>query len=294
MNIKGVPNRSPFRYPGGKTWLIPRTRAWLASQPRRPQLLVEPFAGGASVGLDALGEGLVERLLLVELDPTIAAVWRVLASGQGPALADAIAAFECDREHVMALLATPAADDLGRALATIVKNRTFYGGIVSQRSRPLVAGGRGLGISSRWYPTTLGQRIAIIHAMRDRLDFIEGDGLAVLAAHADEESTVAFIDPPYTAGGKDGKNAGASFYGPCTLDHESLFATVESLTGDFLMTYDDAPPVVVLAGRHHLALERVAMKTNRHASRDELLIGRDLSWLAGNGTSTEAELPIAT
>jgi hypothetical protein len=31
VNVASVPQRSPFRYPGGKTWLIPYIRSWLAS-----------------------------------------------------------------------------------------------------------------------------------------------------------------------------------------------------------------------------------------------------------------------
>jgi|SRR2546428_13760764 len=48
VNVASVPHRSPFRYPGGKTWLVPRVREWLASLPQRPALFVEPFAGGGA------------------------------------------------------------------------------------------------------------------------------------------------------------------------------------------------------------------------------------------------------
>jgi len=36
VNVASVPQRSPFRYPGGKTWLIPVVRKWL-KQSKRPQ-----------------------------------------------------------------------------------------------------------------------------------------------------------------------------------------------------------------------------------------------------------------
>ena len=32
VNVASVPQRSPFRYPGGKTWLVPYVRSWLAYQ----------------------------------------------------------------------------------------------------------------------------------------------------------------------------------------------------------------------------------------------------------------------
>lgn len=68
VNIASVPQRSPFRFPGGKTWLIPWAREWLRFMGyQRP---VEPFAGGASVSLATVIEGFVltcPRFLYQEL-----------------------------------------------------------------------------------------------------------------------------------------------------------------------------------------------------------------------------------
>ena len=43
VNVASVPQRSPFRYPGGKTWLIPTVRDWLR-QDNNKKNLIEPFA----------------------------------------------------------------------------------------------------------------------------------------------------------------------------------------------------------------------------------------------------------
>ena len=40
VNVAAVPQRSPLRYPGGKTWLIPHVRAWLGGMDAPPRLLV--------------------------------------------------------------------------------------------------------------------------------------------------------------------------------------------------------------------------------------------------------------
>ena len=57
VNVATVPQRSPLRYPGGKTWLVPHIREWLAKT--TPEVLIEPFAGGAIVSLTGVMEGLV-------------------------------------------------------------------------------------------------------------------------------------------------------------------------------------------------------------------------------------------
>jgi DNA adenine methylase len=46
VNVASVPQRSPFRYPGGKTWAIPIIKKWLKQTGTPVPLLVEPFAGG--------------------------------------------------------------------------------------------------------------------------------------------------------------------------------------------------------------------------------------------------------
>jgi hypothetical protein len=65
VNVASVPQRSPFRYPGGKTWLIPRVRQWLRSLEIRPTVLVEPFAGGGIVGLTTAFEELAAHVVLL-------------------------------------------------------------------------------------------------------------------------------------------------------------------------------------------------------------------------------------
>jgi len=81
VNVASVPQRSPFRYPGGKTWLVPRVRHWLFSLPRRPEEFIEPFAGGAIIGLTVAAEGLANHVTLVELDEQVAAVGKSYSVG---------------------------------------------------------------------------------------------------------------------------------------------------------------------------------------------------------------------
>jgi len=57
VNVASVPQLSPFRYPGGKTWFVPYMRRWLLPAirqkynlaPIHPNLLIEPFLGGGSI-----------------------------------------------------------------------------------------------------------------------------------------------------------------------------------------------------------------------------------------------------
>lgn len=276
VNVASVPQRSPFRYPGGKTWLVPRIRQWLMSLPQKPSVFIEPFAGGAIVGLNVAFDGLADRVVLVELDDQVAAVWKTVLSGESEWLVNRILSFHVTEESVRAELAQAVASVKEKAFQTLLKNRTFHGGILAPGSSVIKAGENGKGIGSRWYPQTLVQRIRNISKMRDRIAFIEGDGTTTIYEYALQQRAVFFVDPPYTAAGK---KAGTRIYTHHTLNHERLFDIMGHVAGDFLMTYDDTVEVQTLATCHGFQARAIAMKNTHHARMMELLIGRDLSWL---------------
>src|SRR5437868_5523537 len=84
---------SPFRYPGGKSRLRSKIINWLGNLGYRPQHFIEPFAGGASVGLAIAELDLADHVTLVERDPDVAAVWNVVLNGSADALAIRIREF---------------------------------------------------------------------------------------------------------------------------------------------------------------------------------------------------------
>jgi DNA adenine methylase len=276
VNVASVPQRSPFRYPGGKTWLVPYIRRWLSQHQERPSTLIEPFAGGAIVSLTAAFEQLTDHIIMVERDEEIAAVWNTILKDDGKWLADTIVNFHLTSETVKELLNQIPTSHRDIAFRTILKNRVNHGGILAPGSGMLNAGENGRGIASRWYPQTLQRRILDILTIRERITFIEGDGLEIMRQYAHQKDCVFFLDPPYTAAGKQ---AGRRLYTYSELDHEELFRLASSLQGDFLMTYDDAESVRALAARFGLATRLVSMKNTHHAKMKELLISRNLDWV---------------
>ncbi len=278
VNVASVPQRSPFRYPGGKTWLVPRIRQWLNSLPGRPQRFIEPFAGGAIVGLTVAFEKRADLVILVERDEQVAAVWDTIINIKGGAewLAEKIVTFDLTPESVRVLLSMPARSKRERAFQTIVQNRVSHGGILAPGAGLLKYGENGKGIHSRWYPATLKKRILDIAGIRERLQFIRGDGFEIIHKHVDDPNAVFFIDPPYTA---SSKKAGTRLYKYHQVNHEELFDLVSRVKGDFLMTYDDAEEVRALALTHRFETRLVAMSNTHHATMKELLIGRNLDWV---------------
>lgn len=276
VNVASVPKRSPFRYPGGKTWLVPEIRKWMRSLTFRTELFVEPFAGGGIVSLTVAFEGFADHVILVELDPDVAAVWKAITGPNFQDLSDRICRFDVTRENVQRALSETSTKIDDVAFRTILKNRMYHGGILAPGSSLIKHGEHGKGLRSRWYPKTLADRINAIGAIRDRFSVIEGDGIAQIRKHHRKRKAVFFIDPPYTA---DGKKAGKRLYLHNELDHTDLFDATKTIKGDFLMTYDDAEGVRKLARDHGFNVELVAMKNTHHAKMTELLIGKDLAWV---------------
>lgn len=290
VNVASVPQRSPFRYPGGKTWLVPLVRTWLHGFSRIPERFIEPFVGGGIISLTVAFESLASTVIAVELDEEIASVWKVMLGKDAHWLANQIVTFKLTADSVKKELSQTAHNLRGRAFQTILKNRVCHGGIIAPGSGLMRHGENGRGIGSRWYPATLQKRILDIDAIKDRMMFIEGDGMKILDQYRDDPGAAFFIDPPYTAAGK---RAGARLYKYNELDHERLFAIAASLRGNFIVTYDDTREVRRLAIEHGLDTEVVPMKNTHHAKMTELIISRNLDWLRrGAYASEQSELPL--
>ena len=281
VNIAAVPQRSPFRYPGGKTWLVPYARTWLSSLRPEATILVEPFAGGGIVGLTAGIEQLARQVILAEKDADVASVWTAILGGHAEWLARRIGQFELTRHNVLAVLKRQPENQRERAFATILRNRVQRGGIMAPGAGLVKNGENGRGLHSRWYPQTLAKRIRAIAAIRHRLSFIEGDGFDVIKDYVDEENSAFFVDPPYTV-------AARRLYTHWQVDHRRLFGLLRNVKGSVLLTYDRTREIVALAKEFKFETQTVAMKNTHHARMTELLVSKDLSWLRAARVSGES------
>ena len=271
VNVATVPQRSPLRYPGGKTWLVPHIRAWLGRKAEKPELLIEPFAGGGIVSLTAVMEDLVGRCLMAELDRDVAAFWHA-ALDHGPALTGRVERFTPTRRALEVLALDRPDNPVEHGFRTLALNRTRRGGILAPGASFSRFGENGRGVASRWYPGTLVSRLRAIGEHSGRIEFRETDGVHLLETQLPESDrdTVVFVDPPYTA--PSGKRAGRRLYAHNEVDHRRLFGILADGGADFLMTYDEAPEILDLVREHGFHAMRVMMRNTHHARIPELVI----------------------
>jgi DNA adenine methylase len=273
VNVASVPQRSIFRYPGGKTWLVPFFRQWIKNLPKKPGLMIDLFAGGGSIGLTCAFENLAEKVLLVELDPQIASVWKSLLGKDSEWLSKQILQFTPTPDSIKNLFAKQPSSCRETAFQVIVRNRVSRGGILAAGAGIIRTGENGRGLLSRWYPQTLARRIDNLKTISNFTDFFHGDALDVLEKTADDENICFFIDPPYTAGGK---RAGRRLYSHSNVNHEKLWALCEEIKGSFLMTYDDCEETRLLAKKHGFQVKSILMKNSHHSQMSELLVSKNL------------------
>lgn len=268
VNVSQVKKLSPFRYPGGKTWLVPTVKQWLSLSPKA-RFFIEPFTGGGIISLTVAYHGLADRCIMVELDEQVAGVWSVIFSDHYPKLQKKIKDFHLTSESVKTLLDSMPKDPIDKAFVTLVRNRTSHGGILAPGSGTIKTGENGKGIASRWYPKTLIDRISTIYSLKEKIRFIPGDAFDFIRENSENPQATFFIDPPYTV---SEKQAGRRLYKCHSIDHETLFKLVKGIKGKFMMTYDDDKEVRHLCEKNNLPYLRVPMKGTHNIKKVELII----------------------
>jgi DNA adenine methylase len=269
VNVAKVKQLSPFRYPGGKTWLVPKFVNWLQSLPYRPDYLVEPFAGGGIISLSAAYYKLVDKCIMIEKDEDVASVWESILYGDWKWLVNKIVSFNLTPNTAKKVIEAPAKSIEESAFKTILRNRVNHGGILADGTGMLKHGEAGKGILSRWYPETLAKRIRAIAAMKNRIEFHRGDAFDYIRRYSENETTAFFVDPPYTA---SKKKAGKRLYRYSKLDHEQLFTMLKVVKGKFMLTYDFDENILKLVETNDFYCCKVPMKGTHLSVRNELII----------------------
>lgn len=271
VNVASVPQRSPFRYPGGKTWLIPIARKWFSSASDNAEL-IEPFAGGGIISLTAAAENYFNHVIMTELDEDVAAVWETIFSEKDyDWLSNKILNFIVTPENINEVELHANEGTKERAFSTIVRNRTNHGGILAKGSGKIKTGEGGKGLSSRWYPETLVRRITEANKLRDKIQFINEDAFKIMRQQQNNSNAYFFIDPPYTI-------AGRRLYNLFDVDHRQIFEIIAKLQGHFLLTYDDTTEIRNFAEEFSLSYKTIPMQTTHLIKKEELLISDNFEW----------------
>jgi DNA adenine methylase len=203
---------SPLRYPGAKSGLAPAISELITESSMvlgRPELFVEPFAGGASTALRLAGTEVVDRILLADADPLVTRFWQV-AAADTEWLIDRMWDEPVTLERWDYWRSWHPADPADRDVAVkcLFLNRTTFSGILHGRAGPI--GGRRQAsphdIGCRFNKTALESRLRFIgdlYASNRLADAWCKDWRETMQDVAEwyprliPDRVIAYLDPPY-------------------------------------------------------------------------------------------------
>lgn len=233
---------SPLRYPGGKSKLIDYLYTKL--QPNKLDTFVEVFAGGASFGLALLEAGIIDHLVLNDIDKNLINFWNEVLHNPEPLLykIQTLTPTHMDYEEAKSLLSSNApVSPTELAWAYLLVNRLSYSGI---QKAGCLGGKHGSteALLERYNPKKLIKQITHLATMKDHITLLNLDYTEVIETYYWREDVCLFIDPPYFLQGKALYNHYFTEH-----DHRALSELIQSLTlefpgcADMLITYDNDP-----------------------------------------------------
>jgi DNA adenine methylase len=249
-----VNNYSPLRYPGGKASAAGYFVDMLsANNIGNDGIYCEPFAGGAGVALTLLLINRVERIVINDFDPCIAAFWNSLLHESEKFIAEiekceiSIESWEKHRSIYNSSATLNLLDDEERfslGFSTFFLNRTNRAGILP-KAGPI--GGRqqagSYRLDARFKKEVLIERITKIALAKDRIAFSSDDALVFIKnlekSRFEANKLFLYLDPPYYHRGKD---LYLNFYSHkdhlCLADYMKKFTYCK-----WMMTYDDCEEI---------------------------------------------------
>jgi DNA adenine methylase len=249
---------SPLRYPGAKRRLAGYVAEVLRLNGLKPRLFVEPFAGGASVALALLNDGLVETIALGERDPLVAGFWKTVF-WDSEWLIEQMTNTPVTVEKWRQFRAGKFRGDRERALACLFLNRTSFSGILSDSAGPI--GGceqkSKYKIDCRYAPETIARRIRQAAALADKVLFVrQGDWQRTLEQvngwDYEPEEVFIYLDPPFY---ERAERLYRHFFQ--TTDHEALRDVTRNLRQWWLLSYDSAKEILDLYADHDTAPKKI-------------------------------------
>jgi DNA adenine methylase len=244
-NPRRLVHFTPLRYPGGKGKLAAYVKEIIRANKLFDGAYVEPYAGGAAIGLELLFQEYVARIHINDLSQPIYSFWKAVLNDTEELCRliknTRISVPSWDRQkRIFARPRDHSYVQLG--FATFFLNRTNRSGILNAG----VIGGRDQTgpwkIDARYNADELIFRIESIAKMRSRIKLTRSDALALLRYGLPRWAgkTLIYLDPPYY---EQGRELYYDYYQP--QDHADLADFMRANMADraWIVSYDNVGPI---------------------------------------------------
>ena len=236
---------TPLRYPGGKAKLAAYVKSLLKENRLLDGEYVEPYAGGAAIGLELLFHEYVSMIHINDVSRPVHAFWKSVLQHTEEmcrlVLKTPLTVAQWDKQK--RVLANPREHgkvELG--FATFFINRTNRSGILNGG----IIGGRDQTgpwkIDARYNAKELVRRIESIASLRSRIKLTRQDALKFLQRGVTRwpEQTLIYLDPPYYVKGRDLYH---DFYEPDDHAKIASFIRRSIVRQRWIVSYDNVKPI---------------------------------------------------
>jgi len=241
----------------------------------RPTTYIEPFAGGAGVGLRLLVDEYVDEIVINDLNPGVAAFWRALFHSPDGLLnlLDGCEVTVAEWHRQRSIYLDAPSDDVELGFALFFLNRTNRSGILDARP---IGGYEQSGrwkIDARFDKCRLAKRIRALAQYESRVFVSEVDGVDVISQHIGKQTSFIYADPPYL---QKGDHLYLDTLG--WADHTKLSALLKQ-GGRWLLTYDADPRVTgeLYVGHRCAEFTLSHSAAVHHAGREYAVFSQSLS-----------------
>lgn len=267
---------SPLRYPGGKGKLEPFMELMIRKTNHVGGTYIEPFAGGAGIAMGLLENGLVNEVVINDLDKGIYSFWRAVLNDTDRFIENIynvpLTIDEWKRQRDICFSDNRKYSfELG--FATFYMNRTNRSGIIKGG----VIGGQNQQyvwkLNARFNRYKLAERIINISRRKSRIHLYNKDIASFIENYIPKysDNALVYFDPPYL---KKGKQLYLNFFD--YEDHVRIEKLIRELVDcDWIITYDDAPEIMQIYDGYSLKKYDLNYSVLEKRRASEIIIFRD-------------------
>lgn len=232
---------SPLRYPGGKASIFDMTKDIITSHELTSCQYAEPYAGGCGLALSLLFDGVVSKLHLNDIDPSIASLWESIvfhSDELSNRIQDAKLTIDEWKKQKQIQKDKHLAKPMDLAFSTLYLNRTNHSGIINAG---VIGGINQTGNYKMDCRFNKADIINKIHAIANRqLDICvyNLDAIEFITKLESHDNLLLMIDPPYY---NKGQTLYANFYQH--NDHVKIANLLGKTQLPWILTYDNTPEI---------------------------------------------------
>jgi len=266
--------RSILRYPGSKARLARFVAQTILFSGVQNPIFIEPFCGGSSVSIALLEADAVDEIVLNDVDPLVASLWKCVFSKKNSKwLAETVLSIPLTLEQWEYQKRLSPTNIREMALKCLYLNRTSFSGVLHSSAGPI--GGRAQAkwtVGCRFNREKLSTRILELANLSHRVKAITSQSWpAVCKKWSPERRSIFYLDPPFYHKAKrlyrfvfDNKA------------HNKLHDYLMNFDSPWILSYDNAAEIRTLYNEHNLNARMIDNTYSAHPMGGNSFIGREV------------------